>query len=175
MVVQVLKIVKEADRLVERCDTRDPMRLVDDLGITVLERPFTVQRGAYKIVLRQPFIFLKQDLDPVMKQIVVCHEIGHHALHRNEAVNAGGFREFELFNMTGKRMEYEANIFAAQVSLPDDEVLEYVCQGFDIEQVAGAMRSDINLVALKIATLRLQGYDFRPQGYRSDFLKYDRS
>lgn len=172
MGTDVMEVVRKADRLIQRFGTREPLELADSLGITVLERPFSSQQGAYKFLLRQPFIFVKEDLDPVRKAIVIWHEIGHHMLHRKEAVRVGGFREFQLFDMTGKRLEYEANIFSAQVSLPDDEMLEYIYQGFDIEQIARATHSDINLIALKVSTLRLRGYDFRPQEYRNDFLKY---
>ena len=56
--------------------------------------------------------------------------------------------------------------------LPDDEVMEHIGNGFDIQQIAAAMGSDINLVALKIDTLISQGYLLRRQEHRSDFLKY---
>ena len=38
----------------------------------------------------------------------------------------GGFKEFNIFDMRNNRMEYEANLFASQVSLPDDAFLELV-------------------------------------------------
>ena len=114
----------------------------------------------------------------------MLHEIGHDALHREEAVKAGGFKEFNIFDMRQSRMEYEANIFASQISLPDDEILEYIENGYDIQQIARAMHSDINLVALKTDThsdinlvalktdtLIAQGYRFRHQEYRNQFLK----
>ena len=44
--------------------------------------------------MRNRFIFIKDDLHPVMERIVMLHEIGHDALHREEAVKAGGFKEF---------------------------------------------------------------------------------
>ncbi len=43
-----------------------------------------------------------------------------------------------------------------------------------IQQIARVLNSDINLVALKIDTLRSQGYELRPQEHRNDFLRYDR-
>jgi ABC-type uncharacterized transport system substrate-binding protein len=43
--------------------------------------------------------------------------------------------------------------------------------GYDIQQIARAMHSDINLVALKTDTLIAQGYRFRHQEYRNQFLK----
>ena len=68
-------------------------------------------------------------------------------------------------------MEYEANVFAAQVSLPDDEILDYIYAGYDIGQIAKMMESDINLVALKADALIAKGYSFRSQEHRNNFLK----
>ena len=41
-------------------------------------------------------------------------------------------------------MEYEANIFASQISLPDDEILEYIENGYDIQQIAQMCIRDSN-------------------------------
>jgi hypothetical protein len=46
--------------------------------------------------------------------------------------------------MRENRMEYEANIFASQASLPGDTILEYIENDYDIQQIARAMSSDIN-------------------------------
>ena len=48
-----------------------------------------------------------------------------------------------------------------------------VCQkyGYTSEQIARAMYTDINLVALKVAHLAETGYDLRRIDHRSDFLK----
>ena len=73
--------------------------------------------------------------------------------------------------MQESRMGYEANVFASQVSLEDDEILEYIHRGYDIQQIASAMHSDINLVALKTDALIAQGYCLRHQDYTNSFLK----
>lgn len=169
------EIVKKANRLVALCGTRDPHKVADELGIHILYRDFDKQRGAYKVILRNRFIFLKAGLHPVTENIVLWHEIGHDRLHRDEAIKAGGFKEFNIFDMRENRMEYEANIFASQASLEENAILEYIRCGYDIQQIARAMHSDINLVALKIDTLIAQGYDLRKQEHRNDFLKYNRS
>ena len=169
--IQTLEIVRKANRLANDLCTRDPHRIARELGIEVIPLSFKKQRGAYKVLMRNRFIFIKDDLHPVMERIVLLHEIGHDALHREEAVKAGGFKEFNIFDMRQSRMEYEANIFASQISLPDDEILEYIENGYDIQQIARAMHSDINLVALKTDTLIAQGYRFRHQEYRNQFLK----
>lgn len=168
------EIVRKANHLVKECGTRDPNRIARELGIEVMPCDFKRQKGAYKVILRNRFIFIKQDLHPVMSNIVMLHEIGHDILHQSEAIAAGGFKEFNIFNMQDIRMEYEANIFASQVALDDDEFLELCEKGYDIQQIARALHSDINLVALKSDTLISQGYRLRQQEHTNDFLKYNR-
>lgn len=133
--------------------------------------PFKSQKGAYKVIMRNRFMFVKEDLHPVMENIVLLHELGHDTLHRDEATKVGGFKEFNIFDIRDSRMEYEANIFASQIAIPDDDFLELAEQGCDVQQIARTMHSDVNLVALKADTLISQGYRLRPQQHRNDFLK----
>ena len=162
-------IIARADRLVRRAGSRDPDRLAEEAGILVRPAPFVKQKGVYKIIERNRFVFLKEDLDPVMRNIVLLHEIGHDVLHRREVSQ---FREFNLFDMKENRMEYEANLFAAQIMLPDEEILEYIYLGYDAQQIARIMNSDINLVALKGSDLIRRGYSFRDLEHKNDFLAY---
>lgn len=109
------EIVKIVNRLIKRCGTRNPYKVADELGIHILYRDFTKQRGAYKVILKNRFIFLQNGLHPVIEQIVLWHEIGHDVLHRQEAVSAGGFKEFNIFDMRENWMEYEANVFGTRL------------------------------------------------------------
>ena len=172
MDIQTLEIVKKANLIVNELGTRNPHKISQELGIEVIPLDFKKQRGAYKVLMRNRFIFVKNDLHPAMENIVLFHEIGHDTLHRDEAIRAGGFKEFNIFDMRENRMEYEANIFASQISLPDDDVLELIHYGYDTQQIARQLHSDINLVALKVDALIMQGYNFRPQEHRNNFLKY---
>ena len=163
------KIIKKARTYVRTYGTRDPETLARELGVRIHDADFVRLKGVYKVIKRNPFIFIKKDLDPVMRRIVLLHELGHHALHRREAQI---FQEFSLFaDMTVSRMEYEANLFAAEVSLPDDEILDYIYQGYDAGFIAAAMDSDINLVALKVAELNRRGHVFHSLEHRNRFLK----
>ena len=162
------EIIRKAKKIIRRAGSREPDRIIKELGITVIKAPFKKQKGVYKIIERNRYIFLKEDLDPVMRGIVLLHEVGHDTLHRKEA---SIFQEFDLFDMKTNRMEYEANLFAAEIMLPDEEILEYIYQGYDAEKIARAMYSDINLVALKVSELRTRNYPFREIEHRNDFLK----
>ena len=161
-------IIRRADALVRSTGTRDPERIAEALGIIVMDVNFEKQKGLYKVILRNRFIFIKSDLSEVMRRIVLLHEIGHDQLHRRLA---DVFQEFQIFDMRGNVMEYEANLFAAQIALPDEEILGYIRSGYDAAQIAMATASDINLVALKVSELSRRGYAFRDVDHRSDFLK----
>ena len=156
--------------LVKRYDTRDPYRIAERLGIHIYEEDFGRLKGMYRVILRRRCIFINRNLDEDTRRIVCAHEIGHDRLHRDLA-QGSGLQEFMLYDMTA-RPEYEANLVAAAILLPTDEVLDYIYSYYyDAAQVARAMRTDVNLVALKIAALREQGYDLRKPEHDSAFLK----
>ena len=171
MLIRAEEAIQKANRIVRQCGTRNADRIARELGLIVMSRDFSRQKGAYMVIERNRYIFINKHLDPVMHDIVLLHEIGHDRLHRKDAIRAGGLQEFNIFDMRDKRMEYEANMFAAQVALPDEEILEYIYGGYDVGQIARIMCSDINLVALKVSELNMQGHRFREQEHRSSFLK----
>ena len=170
MDIQTLEIVQTANNLVRDLGTRDPHKIARELGIEIIPMNYKRQRGAYKVLLRNRFIFINKDLSPRMQTIVCAHEIGHDQLHRSMAKN-DAIQEFMLYDMATKP-EYEANIVAAEILLDTDTILEYIYEyGYTSEQIARAMYTDINLVALKVAHLAETGYDLRRIDHRSDFLK----
>lgn len=158
-------------RLVKHCGTRDPFEIAADIGVEVMFCDnFGPLKGMYRVIKRNRFIFINNQLSEQMQRIVCAHELGHDQLHRNLAKD-NPLREFMLYDMRTKP-EYEANIVAAEILLDNDELLEYIYQyRFSAEQIARAMETDINLVALKIAHLNELGYDLRPIDHRSNFLK----
>lgn len=156
--------------LVKRCGTKDPYRIAERIGIHIYEEDFGRLKGMYRVILRRRCIFINRNLDEDTRRIVCAHEIGHDRLHRDLA-QGSGLQEFMLYDMTA-RPEYEANLVAAAILLPTDEVLDYIYSyHYDATQIARAMRTDVNLVALKIAALREQGYDLRKPEHDSAFLK----
>ncbi len=159
------------NRLVKRCDTRNPFEIAEDLGIKIMMvDDFKRLKGLYRIIKRNRWIFLNSNLDTRMQKIVCAHELGHDQLHRALA-KGDGLMEFMLYDMRS-RPEYEANIVAAEILLPDEDVLELIYgYGYDAEQIARQLNSDINLVSMKTEILRHKGYDLRQSEFRSNFLK----
>lgn len=161
--------VNTANKLIRTHGERNPEKLARHLGIWIESQPFKKQKGVYTIIERQPIIFVKRDMNSIMRSIVVAHELGHHMLHRDELKRRSAFQELNIFDKTNNHMEYEANLFASQLMLPDDEIIEYIYQGYSVSQIAQAMRSNINLVALKISELNSRGYKLREQEVKNNF------
>lgn len=163
-------IAKKSKTLIKKCKSRDPFEIADALGITVLFRnDFTTLKGMYRVIKRNRFIFINANLDENMQKIVCMHELGHDQLHRELAVS-NSLKEFVLYKMD-TRPEYEANLFAAEILLPDDDVLNLVREGKDIEEISRILYSDINLVSMKVAILANKGYPLRKIDSKADFLK----
>ncbi len=163
-------IISRANSLVARFDTRNPFQIAKDLGINVVYWDgFNRLKGMYRVIKRNRYIFINNNLDRRTALIVCAHELGHDQLHR-ELGKGKGMQEFSLYNMTS-RCEYEANVFTAELTLPDEDTIKLIRRGYDSEQIARCMNSDINLVALKVDTLVRNGQPFRTLDHNSKFLK----
>lgn len=164
-------LARTANVLVKRFRTRDPFEIARGLGIEVLFCDgFGSLKGMYRVIKRNRFIFINSNLSEQRQRIVCSHELGHDQLHRHLAKN-NSLKEFMLYDMNTKP-EYKANVVATEILLDSDEVLDYIFNyGYTVEQIATAMSTDINLVALKVAELNCHGHTLQAQEHRSDFLK----
>jgi Zn-dependent peptidase ImmA (M78 family) len=102
---------------------------------------------------------------------LVAHELGHDRLHKEIAM-LKGFHEVELFDME-RPAEYEANIFAAELLIKDDELLELLNDNdksfFD---VARELYVPAALLDFKFRVMKNKGYRIEaPYIANGDFLK----
>lgn len=163
-------IHKEARRLVRWCGTRDPFQIAKELGIHVIyDYDFKALKGMYKVIQRSRFIFINGNLSRRDRRTVCAHELGHDRFHRHFA-KTSALQEFMLYDMRS-RPEYEANIFASELLIDDNDIFSLIEDECDICQIAGEIGEDMNLILIKIDELRKQGYDVRaPYRPQSDFL-----
>ncbi len=108
-------IVAKANAIVQKTGSRDAEKIASQLGIIILSCNFSKQKGVYKVIKRDRFIFVKEDLCPELRNIVLLHKTGHDVLHRKEALT---FQKFNIFDVRGGRMEYEANSFPQRYPFP---------------------------------------------------------
>ena len=145
---------------IKKSRTRNPFTIAEDNGIMLIfDSNLNKMKGMYTIIKRNRIIIINDNMPERMQQIVCAHELGHDALHRQFAKD-GGLREFMLYDMKS-RPEYEANMYAADLLLDDEEVMELAKDGYDMQQVAGMLNTDINLIGLKMASMNYRGFDLR--------------
>lgn len=157
-------------RLLRRYGTSAPFELADCLGITILEcQDFKLQKGAFKIILNNCFIFINANLSTEMKKLVCAHELGHALLHRPLGKTDTGLMKFELFDITNTT-EYEANLFAANLLLDEEEIDSLAREGFDIVQIAHNLGTNVNLLLLKLQQINSDNHLHLPDMPSRNFL-----
>lgn len=155
------RIPQLAHKLVKAAGIRDPFVIAEDLHITVLFRDdFIRQKGAFKVIAQNSFIFINGHLSEEMQRLVCAHELGHALLHRQLGMSAIGLMEFEIFDIKDQ-LEYDANAFAAALLLDDGELLDILQDGYDIVHVASMLKTNVNLVLLKLNEMNKHGYNFQ--------------
>ena len=159
-----------ANKLIKKFDTRDPFQLCHAIGVEVFYADLGSLKGMYKYLKKNRFAVINENLDPFTKTLVCAHELGHDILHQNLARKVC-LQEFILYDMKS-RPEYEANLFASEILLPDDIILNLARDGYDIEQISKELCTDINLIALKVSSMNTRGYRFNSVlEAKSNFLK----
>lgn len=135
-----------ADSLVRKFKTRNPFRIADSLGLTVIHTPLRGIRGFYQYVARCGIIYLDSSLPEHESRFVCAHEIGHALLHRG--CNRIFMDSHTYFPVN--RYEVEANRFAVDLLFDDDDLrdlLEYPlqlaadCMGVSVELAEYRMQS----------------------------------
>lgn len=167
----ISQVRQEVNELLQKYESRDPVALCQDLGISLYERnDFRDLKGMYAHVLGRPCIFIKADLPPELYRVVLAHELGHDRLHR-ELLSHFKILHDRTFFEWSSQPEMEANLFAAELLIPDDLFLERAYDGWDLDQLAASFGLPRELLSLKTLLLREQGLPFKlPDPAASDFL-----
>ena len=155
------RLIKEPEKLIIECGTRDPFQIARLKGHTVRFLNLKRQKGYCTNILNNYFIFLSENMSPQMQRMTCAHELGHIILHRDRLRRDRDgrlhrFVEMELFDIRD-RMEYEANLFAANLLIDTDEMMGYLKEGYDIVQTASTLDINVNMLALKLLQMREAG------------------
>ncbi len=106
-------------KLVLKHNTNDPFALCDNMGILVLFKNLKTIKGIYQNNYKKKIIHINENLDYYLKKQVCAHELGHAVLHKN--INSF-FLDECTFLLTNK-IEIEANLFAAELLIKDEDIL----------------------------------------------------
>ncbi len=150
-------VIKQADALVRHYKTRNPFEIADHLNITVKYGEFTQLKGFYNYTYRNRFIVINSRLNELEQNITCSHELGHDRLHRNQA-KLGLMKDYHIFNVADT-FEREANTFAAQLLIADDDFLDCVSLKYSSAQIASELNVHEELAIIKGTILNYQGHN----------------
>lgn len=172
MIIRSEEIYKKANSIVRSCGTRDTLKIARELGIYVhYIDTLNDLLGMYTYRHKERHILLNSGMEHVVMQMVCGHEIGHDVFHRDLAKKGNALPEFTLFDMRSKP-EYEANAFAAHLIIDNDELVEYMQEGYDVVQLSAMMGTNINLMLIKLNEMNRMGWGLNlPYVPHADFLK----
>ena len=139
--------------------TSDPFSLARGLGLDVDYADLGELKGFYVVYKTGRYIVINHNLDERMSRLVLAHEIGHDMLHRDIAEN-GGMGESSFFDMTSKP-EREANIFAAELLISDDDMVELGERGCTIEEAAKELGVHAKVAMIKARSMEERGYEIK--------------
>lgn len=167
-------IADAALKLKKKYDETDPWKLASAMNIHVSLVPMGLFEGCCKVFFlihkRIKHITINSDLPEEYQRVILAHELGHAVLHARKASGAA-FHEIVLFDSTDKQ-EYEANVFASELLLTDDAVLEALNDDMFFFQAAKYLYVPSELLDFKFRILKRRGYKVEsPILSNGDFMK----
>ena len=122
------------DSVVKKYKTRSPYELADLLRIKISRCELGSIHGYYLNKYRIKQIVLNCDLNSCEEKWVLAHEIGHAIMHQD--VNTPFLKANTL--LSTNKYEIEANKFAAELLISDDQLEEYkYCSLEQISRILG--------------------------------------
>ena len=104
-----------------------------------------------------------------VKKMTLAHMLGHAVLHRKQLLSGKAFEE--PHDVPGGRSEREADLFAAELLIKDDDVLKLKDEGMNESQVIASFGALRELVPHKLFSMRSRGISVGDDVCRADFLK----
>lgn len=151
----------------------DPFRLIKDMGIVLIFRAMGKGEDAIKGFFlecnRIKMITINSDLPVAIQRIIAAHEVGHAVLHYSSEVQA--FHEVGLFDES-TIMEKDANLFAAEYLMNDEDVFSVLNADYTFFGAAAALRVPVELLDFKFRIMKWRGFKLSaPIEARSNFLR----
>lgn len=113
-----MKTIKDiAHDLVKYHGTNNPFQIAKERGIHIIFEDLGSICGYYHYYHRVQLIHINHNLDEPLQRFVCAHELGHAIQHKT--LNTAYLSKHTLFSTN--RLEVEANTFAVELLLPDEE------------------------------------------------------
>lgn len=126
--------------------TSDPFKIAEALHIELAIGDIGTRDGCYMYLKKHKCIFLNENLDGFEKVFVMAHELGHAVMQPKE--NCYFIRNRTL--LLNSKSEIEANKFAIELLISDDDLAEYQKSGFTVGQVSRITGYHERLIELRL-------------------------
>ena len=135
--------------VIKKYKTRSPYELTSSMGIILHREELGSILGYYYKAYRIKHIVLNSDLEYMSSEekYVLSHELGHSVIHPN--ANTPFLRANTYLSVD--RMEIEANKFAMQLLISDDDIREYAIeQQYTFDMLARMWGYEKELIELRL-------------------------
>lgn len=168
------EICKSVRKIKHQYRESNPFRLCKQMGILVCQqnlgtRPDSI-KGYFVVLSQIKTIVVNSDLPEVVQQIIVAHELCHAIHHRSEGMQT--FHDITLFDSINA-LEKDANLFAAELLLEDQDVFEALNRDTTFFGAAATLYVPAELLDFKFRLMKWKGYKLTepPITARNNFLR----
>lgn len=164
------EISKSVERLKKKYGECDPFRLCHDMGIKLLFQAMGTHPNAIKGFFLENKRIRTITINSDLPRIIAAHELCHAVNHRANGIYA--FHEVMLFDQTSA-LEKDANLFAADLLLDDEEVLDVLNRDTTFFAAASELCVPVELLDFKFRVMKWKGCKLiePPINARSNFLR----
>lgn len=167
-------ICTQAEKLRKKYPGFSLKQILEARHIITLYQPLGTEPDAIKGFClyhsRRHVITVNSDLPEILQRIILAHELGHVILHRGSGVRC--FHEVSLFDESSL-LEKDANLFAAELLLRDEDVLEALNSDCTFFEAAARLNVPAEMLDFKFRIMKWRGWQMReaPITASSKFLK----
>ena len=124
-------VAEQVQKTLKKYKTRNPFSICEQKNIEIIYADLEPDvRGFYQYYKRKSIIHLNCNISEEEQYIVLAHELGHVIMHKD--YNCIFLSRYTY--MTKDIYEHQANLFAAELLLPDEVPIEY--QELSYQQLA---------------------------------------
>lgn len=165
-------ILKKVTSIVTKFNTRNPFEICDGLNINIYYKNLGHSvKAFYFYQSRIKNIIINTCNDDINSNMLCAHELGHAILHNDIATSFACLNN-AMFDLT-RKTELEANLFAAELLISDEVLLELLKEEKTVFAIASELSLPYQLLDFKLGILNKKGYPVSPQNISSsNFLKY---